>query len=72
MAHSAWWVGLLQWILLGAALVLSVRAREDAPGAEDLSRGGRLMAAIRLHPWQYGAACLCAVGASVCAVLYYL
>ena len=71
MAHSAWWVGLLQVLLVWAALVLSVRARPDVPGVADLSFRARLTAGMRQHPWQLGAAVLCLVGASVCGIIYY-
>jgi hypothetical protein len=72
MAHSAWWVGLLQVVLLFAALVFTGRSAPDVPAAEGLSRGARWTAARRQHPWQYGAAVLCTVAAAACGFLYYL
>lgn len=72
MPHAAWWVGLLQVLLFVAAMVLAVRARAGGPGYADLSYRAGLAAAIMLHPWQSGAAVLCAVGACVCSILYYL
>ena len=72
MAHSAWWVGLLQVILLFAAVVFIARSATDVPAAEGLSRGAKWAAAPRQTPWQYSAAVLCAVAAAACGFLYYL
>jgi hypothetical protein len=47
MPHAAWWVGLLQLLLLVAATVLAARARANVPGLADLSHRAGLMA--RLH-----------------------
>ncbi len=74
MAHSAWWVGALQVVLLFAALVFGTLARDDdqVPDAESLPSRARIKAAIKLHPRHYGASILCVIGAGACTILYYL